>query len=129
MDNKNDATERRKTYRVYASFVEYCRAEDESAKKLQAFTENVSISGICILVNEEIKVGSILSITIYLLDGSNPIETKGIVVWTRPSTFLNVTDSKHCDAGIKFVEISKDDQDRLYRYATKYANERPPSKQ
>jgi len=125
MDNKEDKTNRRKNNRVYASFVEYCRVEDELSKKVQAFTENISSSGICILLNEEIKAGTFLFITIYLLDGSLTIETKGKVMWTRPSTFLNVKDSKHYDVGINFVEITKEDQNRLSNYSTKYANEKP----
>lgn len=118
-------TNRRRADRVYASFVEYCRVEDEHSVKAQAFTENISTSGICILLNEDIKVGNFLLITIYLLDGSNPIETKGEVVWVRPSVFLNLKDSKHLDAGINFVEITKEDRDRLLHYSTKYANEKP----
>jgi Tfp pilus assembly protein PilZ len=125
MENKDNKTNRRKADRVYASFVEYCRVEDERSIKIQAFTENISVSGICILLNEDIKAGSFLFITIYLLDGSPVIETKGEVVWVRPSIFLNVKDSKHYDAGINFVEITKEDQDRLSRYSTKYANEKP----
>ncbi len=124
MENKND---KRKSNRVYASFVEYCRVEDEHSKKVQAFTENISISGICILLNEEIKAGSFLFITIYLLDGNHTIETRGEVVWVRPSTFLNVKNNKHYDAGINFVEITKEDRDRLSRYSTRYANEKPAS--
>ena len=122
MENIND---KRKSNRVYASFVEYCRVEDEHSKKVQAFTENISTTGICILINEEIKAGSFLFITIYLLDGSHTIETKGKIMWVRPSTFLDLKDSKHYDAGINFVEITKEDQSRLSRYATKYANEKP----
>lgn len=127
MENKNDKTNRRRANRVYASFVEYCRVEDEHSKKAQAFTENISTSGICILLNEEIKTGSFLFITIYLLDGSHTIETKGKVMWMRPSTFLNVKDSKHYDVGINFVEITDEDRDRLSRYSTRYANEKPAS--
>ncbi len=116
---------RRKNNRVYASFVEYCRVENDQSKKVQAFTENISTTGICILINEEVKVGSFLFVTIYLLDGSATIETKGEVVWARPSTFLDVKDSKHYDVGINFAEITIEDQDRLSRYSTKYANEKP----
>ena len=126
--NKDDKTEQRRAQRVYASFVEYCRVEDKSLKKFQAFTENISVSGICIFVNEEIKTNSLLFITIYLLDGSSPIETKGKVVWTRPSIFLHIKDEKHFDTGITFVQIDKKDQDRLFYYTTKHINEMPPSK-
>lgn len=125
----NDSTNRRRAERVYASFVEYCRVEAEDSKRVQAFTENISSSGICILINEEIKKGSFLFITIYLLDGNAVIETKGEVVWVRPSVFLNLKDSKHYDAGINFIEITEEDRDRLSRYSTKYANEKPASHQ
>jgi c-di-GMP-binding flagellar brake protein YcgR len=127
MENKIKPQERRRAHRVYASFIEYCRVENEDSKKIQAFVENVSASGICILVNEEIEPGCFLSITIYLLDESAPIETKAKVAWIRPSTFLNLKDSKHYDAGIVFVEMAKENKDRLSSYTVKYANEKPPS--
>lgn len=127
MENKYNKTNRRKAHRVYASFVEYCHVEDKHSKRVQAFTENISTSGICILINEDIKIGSFLFITIYLMDGNDAIETKGKVIWVRPSTFLNLKDSKHYDAGINFVEITKEGQDRLIHYSTRYANEKPDS--
>ena len=125
--DKRGGAERRKAKRVYASFVEYCHVEAGSSPKFQAFTENISSTGICILVNEEIKANSALLITIYLLDGTIPIETKGVVAWARPSIFLNNTqDKKHFDIGIEFVEIAKEDRDRLVIYANKYPNEALP---
>jgi hypothetical protein len=127
-NEKDDGRERRKARRIYASFVEYCRVEDQSSKKFQAFTENISTSGICIFSNEEIKTDSLLFITIYLLDGSSPIEAKGKVAWTQLSAFLNIKDKKHFDVGIEFVEIAQEDRDRLLHYATRYAHERWPSK-
>ena len=131
MDTKKEESgrERRSAQRVYASFVEYCRVEDESSRKFQAFTENISAVGICILVNEEIKKDSLLLITIYLLEGKDPIETKGRVVWIRPSTFLNVQDRKHFDIGIEFVEMAPENRDRLLRYVARYSHEAPSSKQ
>jgi Tfp pilus assembly protein PilZ len=125
---KGDSAERRKAKRTYASFVEYCRAEDVSSKKFQAFTENISTTGICIFINEDIELNSFLYITVYLLDGSAPIETKGKIAWIRPSTFLNIEGKKHFDAGIEFVEITKEDRDRLIYYTSKYGYEIPPSK-
>lgn len=124
--NKAESPERRRAKRTYASFIEYCRAEDECSKKLQAFTENISSTGICIFINEEIKSNSLLFITIYLLDGSTPIEAKGKIAWIRPSSFLNMQDRKHFDAGIEFVEITEEDRKRLVRYTDKYPEEKTP---
>ncbi len=125
---KSNSAERRRAKRTYASFIEYCRAEDACSKKLQAFTENISATGICIFINEEIEANSLLLITIYLLDGSAPIETKGKVAWIRPSSFLATQDRKHFDAGIEFVEIAEKDRNRLVDYTSKYNEEIPPSK-
>ncbi|MDD5573720.1 MAG: PilZ domain-containing protein [Candidatus Omnitrophica bacterium] len=126
-DVKKDGSERRRAKRVYASFVEYCRAEALSSQKYQAFAENISATGICIFVNELIEAGSLLLITIYLLDGSTPIETKGRVAWTRPSVFVTSKDKKHFDLGIEFVDISEEDRERLLHYTVRYAHEIPPS--
>ena len=120
--------ERRRARRVYASFIEYCRIEDETSRRYQAFTENISSTGICILVNEEIGINSLLLITVYLLDGNSSIETRGKVVWVRPSIFLNVKDRKHFDVGIEFVAITEKDRSRIIRYSEKYSAEIPPLK-
>ncbi len=125
-DNKGGGKERRKAKRVYASFVEYCHVEAEATQKFQAFTENISATGICILVNEEIRAGSLLLVTIYLLDGTASIETKGRVAWSKPSAFLASVDKKHLDVGIEFVEIAEEDKKRLIAYANKYPNEALP---
>jgi len=124
---KKDGSERRRARRVYASFVEYCRTEGAPEQKYQAFAENVSATGICIFVNEEIKPNIILSITVFLLDGSNPIEVKGRVVWVRPSVFVMAKDRQHYDVGVDFVEISDEDRERLLYYTSKYSHEIPPS--
>ena len=120
---KDEGRDRRRAKRVFASFVEYCRVEDEALKRFQAFTENISATGICIFVNEAIEAGAYLSITVYLLDGTNPIETRGKVMWWRPSVFLSSGERKHYDIGVEFVGLPKEDQDRLTQYAAKYPSE------
>lgn len=123
---KKDESERRGARRIYASFVEYCRVESDFSQRYQAFTENISATGICIFTNEEIEVNSLLFIRIYLLDGSNPIETKGRVAWSRPSVFVTTKEKKHFDIGIAFVEITDEDRERLFYYTSKYSHEIPP---
>ncbi len=125
--HENDGIERRRAKRVYASFVEYCRAEDASSQRYQAFAENISATGIRIFVNERIEADTLLLITVYLLDGSTPIEVKGKVVWVRPSIFVMAKDRQHFDIGVDFVEISDDDRERLVYYSSKYSHEIPPS--
>ncbi len=118
--------ERRRAKRVYASFVEYCHIEDHEQKRIQAFTENISSTGICIFTNENIPADCVLSIIIYLLDGTGSISSKGRVVWVRPSEFLDTADKKHFDVGIEFVEIDEEDRKRLSRYAAEYDQNYPP---
>ncbi|HAJ57505.1 MAG TPA: hypothetical protein DCL35_07030 [Candidatus Omnitrophica bacterium] len=127
-EDNDKKSERRRAKRTYSSFVEYCRVEDASSKKIQAFTENISTTGICIFINENIAINSFLLITIYLLDGSTPIETKGRVAWTRPSDFLNIQGKNHFDAGIEFVEIGEEDRARLKYYTAKYGAIMPAQK-
>ncbi len=125
MERRGDdgCQESRRAKRGPASFVEYCHVEGEDLKKIQAFTENISTVGICIFLNEKIEEGSLLSITIYLLDGSEPIEAKGRVKWMRLSHFLNVKDKQHFDAGIEFVEIADEDRSKLLYYSSRAKDE------
>ncbi|MDD2866077.1 MAG: PilZ domain-containing protein, partial [Candidatus Omnitrophica bacterium] len=80
-----------------------------------------------IFVNERIEADTLLLITVYLLDGSTPIEVKGKVVWVRPSVFVMAKDRQHYDIGVDYVEISDDDRERLVYYTSKYSHEIPPS--
>lgn len=124
MTDKDPRIERRKSLRIYATYVEYSLAEDAASKRIPAFTENISSTGMCILLPEEIKNNSFLFLTIYLFDGGNPIEIKGKVVWTKTSSFLIAKDRNHYDIGIEFVEMDKKNQERLRQYTTRHADEK-----
>jgi Tfp pilus assembly protein PilZ len=125
--DEKSGRERRKAKRFYASFVEYCHINIDSSQKVQAFAENISSTGICILANEEIQAKETLLVSIYLLDGTKPIEAKGRVAWMRPSIFLNdIPDKKHFDVGIEFVDVSQEDQNKLVSYTQAYPNEVTP---
>lgn len=122
--NTPSGSERRKAKRFYASFVEYCHVGVGCSQKIQAFAENISSTGVCILTNEEIQAQETLLISIYLLDGTKPIEAKGKVAWKRPSSFLSdMPDKKHFDVGIEFIDVNKEDQNKLISYTKAYPNE------
>ncbi len=119
--DKDTRTERRKYKRVYAAFVEYSCIGEDTLKEIASFTEDVSAGGICILASEEKEKDTLLSLKIYLPDRKDPIEAKGKVVWTRPSSFLKTKEKKHYDLGIEFVEIDEEDRKSILKYASRHS--------
>jgi len=115
--------ERRRFPRIPAAFVEYSTIEETSFKK-HSFTENVSSVGICILVSEEVKINTPLSFKITLPDSEQPIEAKGVVVWVKKSSFLDVKGRKHFDLGVEFVEMGERDRQRISQYISEHIDKK-----
>lgn len=97
--------------------MEYCLQEKPCAKK-SGFANNISASGICLLLNDEVKVHACVALTIYLIDGGKPIEVKGKVVWIKPSP----SSKNRQEAGIEYMDLHKKDQERILRYVIRALN-------
>lgn len=120
---QDSGAERRRNPRVSATFVEFS-LEKTASKKTPTFTENISLSGICILISEPMEINATVFLTIYLFDGGEPIHVEGKVVWIKISSFLHAKDRNHYDAGIEFTQFNKTDQERIRRYASKVQQEK-----
>ena len=116
--DKYGGPERRKYPRLPGAFVEYFPKGEISSRKT-SFTENISPAGICILVDEEIKTNTGLSLKIYLPGSKEGIEAEGRVVWCRSSSFLTVEKRKHYDLGVEIMEIDENDRRRIWEYIVK----------
>jgi c-di-GMP-binding flagellar brake protein YcgR len=90
--------------------VEYYRVDSPINQTGQAL--NISEGGLEILFPEQMKIGQHLKIKMFFFSGSelNTIEALVEVVW------MNVhlgEDEKYCRSGVKFIEISPEDMDKL----------------
>ena len=109
--------ERRKFPRLQISVdTEYTISLDNvSAQKQTIKTKNISIGGICIIVYEDVKTGSILDLKFKLSNNNSVIEAKGIVVWTN-SFKISTEDKTNYELGIEFTKISDIDRDIISKY-------------
>ena len=73
--------------------------------------KNISAGGLCLMLFEKVKVGTILRIELSLPTKDEPIVAKGKVVWIEKFEIISVKfTSTTYDCGIEFVDISPRDQ-------------------
>ncbi len=78
-------------------------------------SRNISEGGICLPIYHRFEPGVVLALKIAILEFNISIKAIGEVVW-----FKEVNDAKHPFwVGIKFVEISDSDQNKLRSYIDK----------
>lgn len=93
--------------------VEYYIIEQKSYFK-KSFTNDISLGGLSLIVNEELKKGTFLFLHIHLPDGRYPIDVKGKVIWRQEQ--LGDKNKKEYRLGTSFVEISTNSRQRLFEY-------------
>lgn len=80
--------------------------------------KNISAAGICIVVYEDLKLGTVLSLQVYLPGNDAPVYTKGRVVWK--SEFKIGYGSRPCyDVGVGFLDIDEEDRQKILQYVSK----------
>ncbi len=114
-DIKNfKSREKREVERFRGSITEYSFEKDATIKKT-SFLKNISIKGVCIVVNKKIDIDKVLYLTIHLPGSEPPISSKGQVIWQKTSTdFVDNPDSYY-DIGVAFTNLSDYGLDRLTR--------------
>ncbi|UCC96033.1 MAG: PilZ domain-containing protein [Candidatus Omnitrophota bacterium] len=75
---------------------------------ISTHTENISAGGIRVLIQEELKVSSIVGLEIYLRE--QPIACQGRVVWVVEKKSDYQRDFIFFDTGIEFYEIKDEDK-------------------
>jgi c-di-GMP-binding flagellar brake protein YcgR len=78
--------------------------------------KNISAGGLCIMVFEKLKVGTLLKLEFSLQDAANPIIAKGKVVWIAELVIYSYETHVSYDCGIEFVDISPHDQEDISRH-------------
>jgi Tfp pilus assembly protein PilZ len=80
--------------------------------------KNISAAGICIVVDEDLEIGAILSLRVYLPDNDAPIYTKGRVIW-KSEFKIGYGSKPSYDIGVEFLEIDDEDKDKIFQYVSK----------
>ncbi|MFA5271561.1 MAG: PilZ domain-containing protein [Candidatus Omnitrophota bacterium] len=116
--NRDQNTERRKFPRLSISTnVKY------SVVKINSLSDdipmkNISAAGICIVADEDLQLGTVLSLSVYLPDNDAPIYTKGRVVW-KSEFKIGYGSKSSYDIGVEFLEIDEEDKQKIFQYVSK----------
>lgn len=87
----------------------------ETSESVAGNTKNISAGGICLIVYEDIKPGTILKLQIYLPDNHNPIQATGKVVW-RSKVEVVADKRVRFDTGIEFLDIKDSDRNIIAQH-------------
>ena len=83
-----------------------------SPKTQKSRVKNISVGGLCIMIFEKVKVGTLLKIEFSLLNEDKPIVAKGKVVWVEKFEIISTEFfSVSYNCGIEFVNIRPQDQE------------------
>lgn len=71
-------------------------------------SENISEGGIKVLLEKELKIGSLIKLQVFITSGV-PIDCKGIITWNKKVN-PELTKPDVFETGIQFIELDDDDQ-------------------
>ncbi len=83
-----------------------------NSQKLYTHTENVGVGGICVFLEEDLKLFEEVGLALMLEDSTQPIECMGRVVWQVPRRDLKQK-RQIFDIGIEFIDLSDKDKQRV----------------
>lgn len=107
--------ERRRYPRHYAVVADYKLADSDSVKVGQV--KNISAVGICLILYDNVKIGTGLELEIYLPSTVSSILAKGRVVWVKEYKIISELKPRF-DAGIEFLEIQEADRHKISQYVS-----------
>ena len=110
----DDFKEKRKFSRLNLSvLVDYKIVHKDSSES--GNTKNISAGGICLIVYEDIEIGSQLKLNIYLPEQDFPLLAEGRVVWK--DDFIVGDDNRiRFEVGIEFIKIDERDRQVIANY-------------
>ncbi len=92
-----------------------CRVAIGNDQHQSYITKNISAGGLCILVKQQLKVDTIISLEINIPDNKPSIVAKGRVAWTHKFEF-GTKDGDRYGLGVEFTEIANNDRQRIFDY-------------
>jgi c-di-GMP-binding flagellar brake protein YcgR len=86
---------------------------DQDPPAILTHTENVGIGGVCVILKDNIKIGTPVEVEIDLMDLEQHIKCQGRVVWNVQRRHDDKKKPLFYDIGIEFVNIDKNEQQRI----------------
>lgn len=105
--------ERRRFFRAPLSLA--VKYRDELGKEIEAFTGTIGVGGLFIETFLPLSVNKDISIELHLPGSAKKTTLKGEVVWSRKEYI----EDHPPGMGIKFIDISKNDQARINELITR----------
>jgi c-di-GMP-binding flagellar brake protein YcgR len=93
---------------------EVVRGRSPKAKKSRA--RNISAGGLCVMILEKVKAGTLLNLEFSLPDADAPIIAKGKVMWVEKLSIYAAESHVSYDCGVSFVDIAPGDREKITRH-------------
>ena len=90
------------------------------ASSISTATENIGLGGVCVLLQQEVDIFSLVDLEISLDDGKPSLRISGTIVWVVKRGDLRRRGS--FDTGIEFSELRPEDRSRLEAVIDKRAS-------
>ena len=110
--------ERRRFPRLAASVdVNYSVVKKTSAAE-SSEAKNISAGGICLIVYQKLKIGTVLDLKIFISDINQTVTAQGKVIWSSHFTVGHDSRDRY-DVGIEFIEIDQAARRKISEYVFK----------
>lgn len=78
-------------------------------------TENISATGIRIILQEKLSVSTMVDLELFLSDREGHLKCKGQIVWIREISPTG-TEPHLFDTGIKFIDVNDSEREELKKF-------------
>jgi len=87
----------------------------ETSVVFRTQTENISIGGVCVILDKGLLKNTPVEIELFLPDYPVPITCGGKVAWSIRRNEYTKRKPLHFDTGLEFIDITQEDKSRLRR--------------
>ena len=84
----------------------------EAASENKGAAKNISAGGICLILNDKVKVGDLLEMDIKL-SKEKSVKAKGRVVWIEPYNIIGAENEMGYEGGIEFLDMSDETRNEI----------------
>lgn len=120
--------DRRKYYRVKDDRVKVIyKAMDPLSKEHKVSTVDLSAGGMCLALNEKIKLQTLLEISIILPDDNEPLLGLAKVVWQKEEMTRDKSGRSYYETGVGYLKLGFQNRKRIAQFISSYLARNPGS--
>lgn len=120
--------DRRKYYRVKDERVKVIyKAMDPLSKEHKVPTVDLSAGGMCLALNEKIKLQTLLEISIILPDDNEPLLGLAKVVWQKEEMTRDKSGRSYYETGVGYLKLGFQNRKRIAQFISSYLARNPGS--